>query len=55
MRTARTVQQTRFTGSKTTANARMSHAQIRKHCVIDTTLGDLLQQAMEQLSLSARA
>lgn len=33
----------------------MSHAQIRKHCAIDTSLGDLLQQAMEQLSLSARA
>ncbi|HNW41074.1 MAG TPA: magnesium chelatase, partial [Opitutaceae bacterium] len=29
--------------------------QIRKHCVIDSTLGDLLQHAMEQLSLSARA
>ena len=53
--TARTVQHTRFTGSKTTANARMTHAQIRKHCVIDAALGDLLQQAMEQLSLSARA
>jgi magnesium chelatase family protein len=33
----------------------MTHAQIRRHCVIDSTLGDLLQQAMEQLSLSARA
>ena len=53
--TARTVQQTRFSGSKTAANARMTHAQIRKHCGIDSTLGDLLQQAMEQLSLSARA
>lgn len=53
--TARTVQHTRFTGTKTTANARMTHAQIRKHCTIETALGDLLQQAMEQLSLSARA
>ena len=34
---------------------RMTHAQIRKHCTIDSTLGGLLQQAMEQLSLSARA
>jgi magnesium chelatase family protein len=33
----------------------MNHAQIRKHCAIDSTLGDLLQQAMEQLQLSARA
>ncbi len=52
---ARTRQHVRFTGSKTTTNARMTHAQIRKHAVIDSTLGDLLQQAMEQLSLSARA
>jgi len=33
----------------------MTHAQIRKHCAIDSTLGDLLQHAMKQLSLSARA
>ena len=33
----------------------MTHAQIRRHCGIDASLGDLLQQAMEQLSLSARA
>jgi magnesium chelatase family protein len=33
----------------------MTHAQIRRFCPIDSTLGDLLQQAMEQLSLSARA
>lgn len=36
-------------------NARMSHSQIRKHCTINKEQGDLLQQAMEQLSLSARA
>ncbi len=53
--TARTRQHRRFTGTKITSNARMTHAQIRKHCVIDSSLGDLLQQAMEQLSLSARA
>lgn len=53
--TARTRQHQRFAGTKTTSNARMSHAQIRKHATIDATLGDLLQQAMEQLSLSARA
>ncbi|RFC41943.1 MAG: magnesium chelatase family protein [Verrucomicrobia bacterium] len=52
---ARTRQQERFTGTKVTANARMTHAQIRRHCPIDSMLGDLLQQAMEQLSLSARA
>jgi magnesium chelatase family protein len=52
---ARLRQQRRFTGTRITANARMTHAQIRRHCVIDPGLGDLLQQAMEQLSLSARA
>jgi magnesium chelatase family protein len=55
VQTARNRQQARFTGSKVTSNARMTHAQIRKHCPIDSTLGDLLQHAMEQLSLSARA
>jgi magnesium chelatase family protein len=48
-------QHARFSGSRTNSNARMAQAQIRKHCVIDSTLGDLLQHAMEQLSLSARA
>ena len=52
---ARHRQQKRFAGSRTTANARMSHAQIRRACPINAKLGDLLQQAMEQLSLSARA
>jgi len=33
----------------------MTNAHIRRHCVIYSTLGDLRQQAMEQLSLSARA
>ncbi|MDP4693033.1 MAG: magnesium chelatase, partial [Opitutales bacterium] len=36
-------------------NARMSHSQIRQHCTINKEQGDLLQQAMEQLALSARA
>jgi magnesium chelatase family protein len=52
---ARERQLARFAGTRITANARMTHAQIRKHCTIDATLGDLLQQAMEQLHLSARA
>ena len=38
-----------------TSNARMTHAQIRKYCAVDVALGDLLQHAMEQLHLSARA
>lgn len=51
-------QQARFvdnTGTPTRCNARMTHAEIRRHCAIDKEQGDLLQQAMEQLALSARA
>ncbi len=55
VQTARSHQHARFHGTTITANARMTHAQIRKHCTIDSTLGNLLQQAMEQLHLSARA
>jgi magnesium chelatase family protein len=33
----------------------MTQPQIKKHCSLDRELGDLLQQAMEQLHLSARA
>ncbi|MEO6246502.1 MAG: ATP-binding protein [Opitutaceae bacterium] len=55
IQSSRTVQHARFAGTKITSNARMTHAQIRRHCAIDSALGDLLQQAMEQLSLSARA
>jgi magnesium chelatase family protein len=53
--TARQLQLIRFRGTRQTANARMLPSQLRKYCAIDTRLGDLLQQAMEQLSLSARA
>jgi magnesium chelatase family protein len=52
---ARRWQHARFAGSRTTVNARMTQAQIRQHCAIDGALGVLLQQAMEQLHLSARA
>ena len=52
---ARDRQHARFAGTKISRNARMTQAMIRKHCPLDSTLGDLLQQAMEQLSLSARA
>jgi magnesium chelatase family protein len=40
---------------KVTSNARMPHGNIRKHCSIHSTPGDLLQKAMAQLSLSACA
>ena len=48
-------QHARFAGTHTRANARMTHTQIRRHCGITAELGDLLQRAMEKLSLSARA
>ena len=53
--TARQIQLQRFRGSSLTANARMPASLLKKHCVLDSQLGDMLQQAMEQLSLSARA
>ncbi|HEY4256704.1 MAG TPA: ATP-binding protein [Candidatus Udaeobacter sp.] len=52
---ARQMQLKRFSGGKITANARMSVPQVKEHCALDAKLGDVLQQAMEQLSLSARA
>lgn len=56
---ARKRQKARFATTKANTqqhcNAHMSHPQIRKHCQINKEQGDLLQQAMEQLSLSARA
>jgi magnesium chelatase family protein len=52
---ARQKQSQRFSQNHATTNAQMSLAQIREHCSISDELGNLLQQAMEQLSLSARA
>jgi len=52
---ARKLQAARFGKSKANLNARMAHGQIRKHCALDSELGDLLQDAMEKLKLSARA
>jgi magnesium chelatase family protein len=52
---ARQKQALRFSQNHATTNAQMSLAQIREHCSISNDMGDLLQQAMEQLSLSARA
>ncbi len=53
--TARTQQRARFSETTTRANARMTHAQIKRYCPLDSTLGDMLQHAMEELNLSARA
>jgi len=52
---ARAIQRTRFSGTSTTCNARMSSKALKTCCTIDRAQGDLLQNAMETLSLSARA
>jgi magnesium chelatase family protein len=52
---ARAAQLRRFAGTTVRANARMPAARIRTECALDSSLGDMLQHAMEQLSLSARA
>jgi magnesium chelatase family protein len=52
---ARTRQRDRFAGTGVGTNARMSPALLRRHCALPPALGDLLQHAMEQLALSARA
>ncbi|HEY3756899.1 MAG TPA: YifB family Mg chelatase-like AAA ATPase [Opitutaceae bacterium] len=52
---ARAIQQARYGPSAQTVNARMSHPQIREHCTLTAAQADLLQAAMERLSLSARA
>ena len=54
--TARQTQTQRFSQNKASStNAQMGPAQIREYCLINDDMGNLLQQAMEQLSLSARA
>jgi len=52
---ARARQHARFTGTRITANARMSPTHLKRHCELSPALGDLLQRAMEELKLSARA
>lgn len=53
--TARSLQRSRYSDSQIRSNADMGHNSIRRHCQIAPELGDLLQTAMERLSLSARA
>ena len=51
---ARRLQAARF-GSGRMTNARMSHRQVRKFCVLDAAGESLLKQAMQEMGLSARA
>jgi magnesium chelatase family protein len=53
---ARRVQQERFAGRpKCRANAQMTHGLLKVHCQLDSESKELLQHAMEELHLSARA
>jgi magnesium chelatase family protein len=52
---ARTIQAERFKGMEIHTNSQMSTRQLRKLCPIDEDSMDLLERAMERLSLSARA
>lgn len=52
--TARTVQRERFAGSKVHVNAHMGARLVTQHCQVDTPSHALLQQAVDQLHLSAR-
>ena len=51
----RAAQRERFGENETTLNSRMSTRQMRKHCALDDPGKRLLQQAMDDLGLSARA
>ena len=51
---ARERQAARFKSRRMT-NARMTHRQVKKHCVLDDAGESLLKQAMHEMGLSARA
>lgn len=52
---ARDIQLQRYTNSKHFCNAKMSNAEIRKYCVLDKECESLMQDAFDNLALSARA
>ncbi|MEX0323520.1 MAG: YifB family Mg chelatase-like AAA ATPase [Puniceicoccaceae bacterium] len=55
---ARARQAHRFAGYRDgipRVNARMTHGEIRKHCILDSVMSERLQKSMKQLKLSARA
>lgn len=52
---ARQIQQARFVGKGLYANAQMSAAQLKEYVQLDEACASLLRQAMQRLSLSARA
>lgn len=52
---ARTRQRARFNGRALSYNSMLTGKELHQHCTLDQAQGDLLQQAMEKLALSARA
>ncbi|MFN4260346.1 MAG: YifB family Mg chelatase-like AAA ATPase [Gemmataceae bacterium] len=52
---ARAVQAKRFGGDGHRLNSRMTSRQLRKYCLLDAECHNLLQTAMDELGLSARA
>ena len=52
---ARELQTARFQGTKTLLNAQMSNRLVKQHCQLDGGAEAMLQQAMTELALSARA
>ncbi len=52
---ARTIQQRRFVGTKTSCNARMNESQMRLFCRIDEDSHKLIEMAIDKLGFSARA
>ena len=52
---ARGIQGRRFGGDGQRLNSRMSSRQLRRHCILDAESQRLLQTAMDELGLSARA
>ena len=52
---ARRIQQERFAGSRVVCNARMSSRMLRKYCELSDECSQILELAMSELTLSARA
>lgn len=52
---ARAVQQTRFSGTGTFANAQMGRKDVERFCILEKEAEELLRRAIDELGLSARA
>ncbi len=52
---AREIQQTRFQGSRTTANANMTPAELHRLCTLSDDCADLMREAFDALRLTARS